>query len=109
MSEQYDEQPVDQAGADQPAEQPEGVTEEVLTDPETGETVAIPAGRGVRGALGGHRRRRRPRRRAPKTAAPTRAASESSEAAEVTAETAQEPAAEAADEADEEPAAEVPR
>ena len=45
MSEQYDEQPVDQAG-EQPAEEStdstESTTEEVLTDPETGETVATP-------------------------------------------------------------------
>jgi transcriptional antiterminator NusG len=38
VSEQYDEQPVDQAG-DQPVEAP---NDEVLTDPETGETVATP-------------------------------------------------------------------
>ena len=47
MSEQYDEQPVDQAG-EQPAEESADSTEstesteEVLTDPETGETVATP-------------------------------------------------------------------
>ena len=41
MSEQYDEQPVDQAG-DQPATEPAGLSDEVLTDPETGETVASP-------------------------------------------------------------------
>ncbi|MET0838022.1 MAG: transcription termination/antitermination protein NusG [Marmoricola sp.] len=43
MSEQYDEQPVDQAG-DQPVDEPAGVTDEVLTDPETGETVTSPVG-----------------------------------------------------------------
>jgi len=44
VSEQYDEQPVDQAG-EQPAEESTDSiesTEEVLTDPETGETVATP-------------------------------------------------------------------
>jgi transcription termination/antitermination protein NusG len=46
VSEQYDEQPVDQA-ADQPAPEPAGEsaggTGEVLTDPETGETVELGA------------------------------------------------------------------
>jgi transcriptional antiterminator NusG len=41
VSEQYDEQPVDQAG-DLPVDEPAGVTDEVLTDPETGETVTSP-------------------------------------------------------------------
>jgi transcriptional antiterminator NusG len=41
VSEQYDEQPVDQAG-EQPTDESAVSTEEVLTDPETGETVAAP-------------------------------------------------------------------
>ena len=40
MSEQYDEQPVDQA--QEPADETAAATDEVLTDPETGETVAAP-------------------------------------------------------------------
>jgi transcriptional antiterminator NusG len=41
VSEQYDEQPVDHAG-EQPTDESAVSTEEVLTDPETGETVAAP-------------------------------------------------------------------
>ena len=38
MSEQYDEQPVDQSG-DQPVDEPTTESDEVLTDPETGHTI----------------------------------------------------------------------